>query len=40
MLHSTSRLSSCVNPVWFMAEINAAEVESHGNYGRPDMRCG
>jgi hypothetical protein len=20
-----------------MAEINAAEAESHGNYGRPDM---
>ncbi len=35
MLHSTSWLSSCVTPVWFVAEINAAGAESHGNYGRP-----
>jgi hypothetical protein len=21
-------------------KFNAAEAESHGNYGRPDMRCG
>ena len=37
MLHSTLSLSSCVKPCFIHAEINAAEAESHGNYGRPDM---
>jgi hypothetical protein len=33
MLHSTSRLSSCVNPCLVHGRNNAAEPESHGNYG-------